>query len=450
MKTINEELLTFLQQSPAPFQAICTVSRALQEAGFTPVKESTPWKLQAGGAYYVTRNGSSIIAFTLPKGLTSAAKIPYHFQMAASHSDSPTYKLKALPELQGPGSYLRLNTEAYGGMIDYTWLDKPLSVAGRVLVREGDTIVSRLFAPDRDLLLIPSVAIHFNREVNKGYAFNRQIDLCPLASAGALKQGAWNAFVAAELGVAEEDIAAQDLYLVNRQAGTVWGVEREFVSAPKLDDLQAAFASLKGFLAAHQEPQKTADGEETIRVYCCFDNEEVGSGTKQGALSTFLEDVLVRINSQLGGTDETYRTAVAKSFMVSFDNAHAVHPNHPELTDSENHCVLNGGPVIKENASQKYTTDAVSRAVFREICKKAQVPVQTFANRSNMPGGSTLGNLSTMHVSVHTVDIGLAQLAMHSSYETAGALDTAYAVRALTAYYTSAVLVDGAESVTVR
>ena len=355
--------------------------------------------------------------------------------MCASHSDSPTYKIKNIPQLDGPGEYIRLNVEGYGGMIDSSWFDRPLSIAGRVLIKEADgAIASKLLYIDKDILLIPNVAIHFNREINDGYKYNRQVDLCPLFSAGKLKKGDFDGMLAEALDTEPEAILGKDLFLVNRQKPTVWGYGDEFISSPKLDDLQCAFASLKAFLAA--------GNDSVINVYCCFDNEEVGSNTKQGAMSTFLYDVLQRINENIGGSQEAYRRAVAASFMVSCDNAHAVHPNHPEKTDAENRVFMNKGIVLKESANQKYTTDALSRAVFSEICRKAQVPVQSFANRNDNAGGSTLGNLSNTHVSVNAVDIGLAQLAMHSSYETAGVLDTDYAVKALTQFYESDIRIE--------
>ena len=359
--------------------------------------------------------------------------------MCASHSDSPTYKIKSVPELNGPGEYLRLDVEAYGGMIDNTWFDRPLTVAGRVLVKDGQGVSARLLYIDKDLLIIPNVAIHFNREVNNGYKYNRQVDLCPLFSAGELKKGAFDAMIAKELGVAAEDILGKDLFLVNRQPGTIWGYADEFISSPKLDDLQCAYVSLKAFLEAKNE--------RDVSVYCCFDNEEVGSNTKQGAMSTFLQDVLHRINGALGKTPEDYYQAVAGSFLVSCDNAHAVHPNHGEKTDAVNCSWMNKGIVIKESANQKYTTDAFSRAVFTNVCNEAGVPVQVFANRSDILGGSTLGNLSNTQVSVHAVDIGLPQLAMHSCYETAGVKDVEYAIRALTKFYQTTLQIEGAERV---
>ena len=434
---ISNELIQFIESSPSMFHSIKTIRTYLEKDGFTYLPESKVWDVKAGGKYYTIRNHSSLIAFKVGKELDS-----YHFQMCASHSDSPTYKVKSVPELEGPKEYLRLDVEAYGGMIDNTWFDRPLTVAGRVLVRNGSKIESKLLYIDKDILMIPNVAIHFNREVNNGYKYNRQIDLCPMFSCGALKKGAFDKMVADELGVDVKDILGKDLFLVNRQKGLVWGYENEFVSSPKLDDLQCAFVSLKAFMEAKNE--------KSVNVYCCFDNEEVGSNTKQGAMSTFLKDVLHRINNGLGKSEEEYYQAIAKTFLVSCDNAHALHPNHSEKTDAVNYVTMNGGIVIKESANQKYTTDAFSRSVMMQICHMANTPFQTFANRSDSAGGSTLGNLSNTQVSVHAVDIGLPQLSMHSTYETAGIEDTVTTIEALTKYYSTDIDITNFECVNFR
>lgn len=431
---ISKELLSFIDDSPSMFHSIRTIRTYLDQDGFTYLKEKDQWNISMGGKYYTTRNNSSLIAFKVGGDDSN-----YHFQLTAAHGDSPTYKVKSVPELAGPNEYLRLDVEAYGGMIDSTWFDRPLSVAGRVLVQEGKKISNRYLYIDKDILMIPNVAIHFNRQINDGYKYNRQIDLCPLFSCGELKKGDFDQMVASELGVDVNQILAKDLFLVNRQKGVIWGYKDEFVSTPKLDDLQCAFVALKGFLASNNE--------KSVNVYCCFDNEEVGSNTKQGAMSTFLHDTLVRLNKALGKSEEEYYQAVAKSFLVSCDNAHAVHPNHPEKTDAVNCAMMNQGIVLKESANQKYTTDAFSRALFTAICKKAGVPVQTFANRSDSVGGSTLGNLSNTQVSLHAVDFGLPQLAMHSCYETAGIKDTAYAIESLSAFYNTNITIDGADGI---
>ncbi|MBM6998965.1 M18 family aminopeptidase [bacterium] len=434
---ISQELCDFIQACPSMFHTNRTIRDHLERAGFTYLPESATWEVTPGGRYYTVRNNSSLVAFRVGGLLDD-----YHFQMAAAHGDSPTYKIKGVPELEGPDGYLRLDVEAYGGMIDGSWLDRPLGVAGRVLVQEGDAVRSRLVHVDRDLLVIPSLAIHMNREVNKGYEFNRQRDLCPLFSAGALGAGAFDAMLAEELGVEPGQVLGRDLFLVSRVAPRVWGWRREFVSAPRLDDLQCAFAALRAFLAA--------DNPHDVSVYACFDNEEVGSNTKQGAMSTLLHDTLARLNAALGRTAEDYYRAVARSMMVSCDNAHAIHPNRPDVSDEANHARLNGGVVVKEAANQLYTTDAFSRALFTGVCRRAGVPVQAFANRSDMRGGSTLGNLSNTQVSVHCVDIGLPQLAMHSSWETCGAKDTAYGIDALTAFYATNLVIEGADVAELR
>ncbi len=418
----SREVLNFIEHSPSCFHAVEQLSQMLDQAGYQRLKECDGWTLEQGGKYYVTRNGSSIIAFHVGQQLDN-----YHFQITASHSDSPSYKVKEKAELKGKGGYLQLNTEGYGGMICSSWLDRPLSLAGRVLVRQGNVVETRLLNIDRDLLLIPNVAIHMNRDVNSGMKYNQQVDMLPLFSAGECGENSYYELIAQELGVKPEDVVGCDLYLYPRVAPSLWGAKEEFISSPRLDDLQCAYTSMKALVDSHNP--------HGVNVCCCFDNEEVGSGTKQGALSTFLRDVLQRVHAALGHAPEDYFRAVAKSFMVSCDNAHAVHPNHPEKTDGENCVYMNQGIVVKFSANQKYTTDGISAAIFMQLCKDAQVPVQTFANRSDMAGGSTLGNLSTQQVSLHTVDVGLPQLAMHSTYETAGVKDSAYMVQALTAFY---------------
>ena len=419
------ELMQFLQASPTAYQAVENLSGMLEAGGFRRLNESEAWSLEPGRGYYVTRNQSSVIAFRLPeRGFA-------HFQIVASHSDSPCFKLKPQAGRTANG-YALLNVEKYGGMILSTWMDRPLSLAGRLVVRENGALVARSVNLDRDVALIPNVPIHFNRTVNDGVALNPQVDMLPVIG----EEGAdCLAMVAEAAGVATEDIAAADLYLVNRDAPRLWGVGEAFLAAPRLDDLECAWCSVRALL--------DAKGSDHIDVACVFDNEEVGSGTKQGADSTLREDVLGRIAEALGATGQSLRAAVARSFMLSADNAHAIHPNHPEKYDSENRVAMNGGVVVKFNANQKYTTDAMSQAVFEEICRRAGVPVQRFANRSHVPGGSTLGNIANAHVSVNTVDIGLAQLAMHSACETAGARDVQHMLNALRAFHASEITVDG-------
>lgn len=422
-KELAAEMLSFIQKNPTAFHTVASLKDALDGAGCRELLESGPWRLEKGQGYYVCRNGSSIIAFRVGTELEN-----YSFNIAASHSDSPVFKIKEKAELQAGGKYTRLNTEGYGGMICSTWMDRPLSVAGRVLVREGDgAIVSRLINFDRDLALIPNVAIHMNREVNDGFKFNKQVDMLPLFAGEG--ESTLMELTAKELGVEREQILGSDLYLYNRDRPAVWGRSGEFVSSGRLDDQQCAFAALKGFLAGRND--------RSVNVLACFDNEEVGSGSKQGAASTFLYDVLRRISLALGGSEEDYLRALASSFMLSADNAHAVHPNHPEHTDAGNCTYMNEGVVVKSHAGQKYTSDGMSVAAVRELAARAEVPLQYFANRSDKNGGSTLGNISMTQVSVKCVDIGLPQLAMHSCYETAGIKDTWYMVRLMTEFFNS-------------
>lgn len=378
----------------------------------------------AGKGLFYDEGASSLIAFKIPEE-------KFHgFQIMASHSDFPTFKLKENAEMTVESKYTKLNVEKYGGMLCAPWFDRPLSIAGRVLVREGESLRMKLVDVDRDLVMIPNLAIHMNREANDGYKYNAQADMLPLFGGGDAK-GKLMELIAENAGVKPEDILGHDLFLYNRMPGTIWGAENEFVSSAKLDDTQCAFASLKAFLSA--------DNARNVTVHCVLDNEEVGSGTKQGAASTFLKDVLMRINRGLGGNEEDYVRALAGSFMLSADNAHAVHPNHADKADPTNRPYLNGGVVIKYNANQKYTTDAVSAALFKTICDRAEVPYQSFANRSDMAGGSTLGNISNTQVALNTVDIGVAQLAMHSSYETCGVKDTYYMMKAAEQFFCSSV-----------
>ena len=420
-----QELFDFIQQSPSCFHVIENVKKQLTEQGFEELCENKNWQIKEGGKYFVTRNLSSVIAFKVP------TKDFKSFHIIASHSDSPTFKIKDHPEQMVKGKYVQLNTERYGGMIYSTWFDRPLSIAGRALVKTETGVATKLLNIDRDLLVIPNLAVHMDRTVNDGMKYNPQVNLLPLYGDAASKD-TFNKLVAEACGTAEENIISTDLFLYNRTAPTVWGAHNEYMSCAKLDDLECAFSSLKAFLKG--------ENSESVSVCAIFDNEEVGSSTKQGANSTFMYDILQRINENMGRTEEQYHTAVASSFMLSADNAHALHPNHPAISDPTNPVYLNEGIVIKHNANQKYTTDAVSSAIFQKMCEDKNVPYQHFVNRSDVAGGSTLGNIANTHVSLNTVDIGMAQLAMHSSYETAGVLDLDYMIAGMEAFYNSAVV----------
>ena len=315
-KTVSQELVSFIKNSPTAFHAVDNMRTILLENGYEELLEGRHWDIEAGKKYFVTRNNSSIMALNLGTELEN-----YSFNVAASHSDSPTFKIKENAEISVRNKYVQLNTEGYGGMICSSWLDRPLSVAGRLLIQEGQTYRTQLINIDRDLVLIPNVAIHMNRSVNDGYTFNKQIDMLPLFGGSESKEGDFKALIAKEANVDVDSILGSDLYLYNRNNPSIWGANEEFVSCAQLDDLQCAFSSLQGFLKGSHK--------NSINVFACFDNEEVGSGTKQGAASTFLFDVLKRVNTGLGKTEEDFYRAVASSFMLSADNAHAVHPNHP-------------------------------------------------------------------------------------------------------------------------
>ncbi len=416
---ISRDLIHFIAKSPSTFHAVRGIKAALLYAGFTEIREEDTWQIEKGGKYVVTRNGSALMAFTVPQEGAEA------FHITASHCDSPTFKIKADPEI-ADGPYVKLNVEGYGGMIMSTWLDRPLSVAGRLLVTENGHLAEKLVAIDGTMLVIPSVAIHMDRSVNQHKEWKVQKDMLPLYGMTGAKTPFMDV-IAAAAKVKAEDILAHDLILYSRVPGTIWGEEREFISSPKLDDLQCAFACFRGFTQGQKE--------KYISVYALFDNEEVGSATSQGAGSTFLANTLERLARSLGYSYDETMAMIARSFMISADNAHSVHPNHPEYADPVNRPVINGGIVIKYSAAQKYATNAFSAAYFKKLCKDHDIPTQTFTNHSDNPGGSTLGNISNTVIAMPTVDIGLPQLAMHSSYETAGVKDTAYLVDAVTKFY---------------
>jgi len=413
-----QALAQFLDRAHSVYHAVAALEEMLRTAGYTRLQETASWELVPGGKYYLTRGGSAVLAFRVPEGA------PEGFLISASHADRPCFKVKENGVLAG--AYTRLAVERYGGMLIAPWLDRPLSVAGRVLVETEEGVRSRLVDFDRDLLLIPNVAIHMNRSANEGYKWNPAVDTLPLLGSKEAGDRFWKELET----LAGGKVLGHDLYLYVRQKTTAWGLDDEFFSAPAIDDLECAWACTQGFLNS----KATAN----IPVLCVFDSEEVGSGSYQGAACDLLQSVISRICTALGLEESRQK---AKSFLVSADNGHALHPNHPELSDAANAPVLNGGVVLKFNANQKYTTDGVSAALFRKICGKAGVPVQTYCNRADIAGGSTLGHISLSQVAVPSVDIGLAQLAMHSCYETAGVKDVSYLVSAMTAYYSTALQV---------
>lgn len=414
-----EKLFRYLNRSVSPFHAVFEASEELIRHGFMRLEETNLWKLSPGGKYYVTRNQSSILAFELP------GKRPEYYHMTASHSDSPSFRIKKFKT--GNKNYAKAEVEGYGGMIMSSWLDRPLSFAGRAVVRTPEGIASRLVATERNLFVIPNLSIHFNREINKGYSYNPQVDLQPVYGG---EDGDLEKVVAGEASCLPDDILDMDLILCARQPAEYVGINQEFYMAPRIDDLACAYTTLCGFLEAEKN-------QNAVSIWCMFDNEEVGSGTRQGALGNFLPETLSRIETFYGANEEERAAMRSRSLLISADNAHAVHPNFPEKSDAEFPVVLNQGIVIKYNASQKYTTTGLTAAVFAELCRQNKIPVQRFANRADMPGGSTLGNLLSHQLSIPMLDIGLPQLAMHSAVETAGCRDAQHMIQAIRVFYES-------------
>ena len=410
-------LAEFLDNSPSAYHAVANLEKELIAAGYTRLLENCSWQLEKGGKYYVVRGGTAIIAFRIPQA------DPKGFMISASHSDRPTFKVKENSELVG--AYTRVAVERYGGMLMAPWLDRPLSIAGRCIVETENGIESKLVNIDRDLLLIPNVAIHMNRQANDGYKWNPTSDTIPLLGGkdakGKLQEELEN--------LAGGKILGHDLFLYVRQKATTWGMGNEFFSSAALDDLSCAWGCTQGFLQAEES--------QSIPVVCVFDNEEVGSGSLQGAASNLMESTLHRLCKSL---DLDERVLLTNSFMVSADNGHALHPNHPELSDANNAPLVNGGVMVKFAANQRYCTDGTTAALFRKICDGANVPLQTYFNRADMLGGSTLGNISLSQVAVPSIDIGLPQLAMHSCYETTGVQDLIGLENAMTAFYSTTLI----------
>ena len=417
---MDHSIFSFLDRSVSVYHAVAAIRDRLSECGYTELFESDAWTLAEGGKYFVVRGGSAIIAFTYDSSARG-------FLMAATHADSPSFRVKGESTVRG--AYTRLSVERYGGAVMHTWLDRPLSLAGRVMVKEGDALVSRLVNLDRDLCIIPTLAPHLNRQ--ESFSANVAVDMQPLLAIGA--QGQLKSLLSEALGVEQSAIVSHDLTLYNRDAARACGMNGELLVAPRIDDLGSTYAALEGMLAAQPSGM--------IPVLAVFNNEEVGSATCEGAASTFLLDVLERVGAQ------RLKPMLATSFLVSADNGHALHPNHPEFSDADNAPVLGSGVMIKVNSNRSYATDGFSEGVFRTICERAGVPTATYYNRADLRGGSTLGAISDTVVAVPTVDVGLPQLSMHSSNECAATADVASMTRAFAAFFSSAYSKRG-ESVT--
>ena len=418
--TTQQRLFEFLQAGVTPWHAVAEAARWLEAAGYTSLEEAAYWNLEPGGRYYVTRNGSSIVAWRVPDHAIGG------WRMSIAHSDNPGWRIK--PAKSTSAGCERLPVEGYGGMIMPTWLDRPLGVAGRVMVRSRDGLETRLVNIDRPVAVIPSLCIHFDRSSNNGHAYNPQVDMQPLYGPEGCRP--LSDLVAEQLGVKKEDILSSELMLVTLQQPVCAGADGEYYISPRIDDLGCAATTLMGFLDADAVTDSAC-----APVWAMLDNEEVGSSTRQGAQSHFLRDLLDRILDAVPHSGQAMPRALANSFCLSADNAHATHPNFPEKSDPASPIRMGGGVVIKYNASQKYSTNAYSGAVFGEICRLAGVPTQRFANRADVPGGSTLGNLQANTVPVPTADIGLPQLAMHSAVETAACADADAMRRAVSAFY---------------
>ncbi|NLM17090.1 MAG: M18 family aminopeptidase [Candidatus Riflebacteria bacterium] len=427
---LAREFLDFSYSSPTAFHAILNLRSYFEQQGFTYIKERDDWNLTPGGKYFTTRNGSSMVAFivgTKPPDVTG-------MKIAASHTDSPSFRIKPSPEWSSKDFYMRINTEVYGGPILSTWFDRPLAIAGRITVKSDN-----IFAPDnfvinikKPIAIIPNIAIHLNRELNDGYVYDKQSDTLPFIGQLNNKlggKGYLRSLLAEKLEVSMDETLDFELFLYEYEKGTLIGPNDEYISASRIDNLQSVWASAKA-LGETENP-------ETTCVSVFFDNEEIGSTTRQGADSTFLSDTIERIVLSMKGNRMSYLKTLSRSFMLSIDGAHAVHPNVKEREDPTSRPVLNGGPVIKTSAAKRYTSDSYTSAIFMCLCEEAGVPYQVFANRSDVTGGSTLGPISAKHVSIPSVDIGAPVLAMHSIRELCGTEDNANMYKVIKTYYSS-------------
>lgn len=417
-------LMHWLDASTCNLLAVKTIVKELQAKGFKEIKQNENWEIQPGGKYYLVKNGSAVFAFTTGNGLTSFRK---GLHLVAAHSDSPCLKLKPNPEIYGDGGVVSLNVEKYGGGILYTWFDRPLSMSGRITVKSDDAMKPKeiVFDLERPIAVVPHLAIHFNRGVNEGNAISVQKDMKPVVGYFDTKtlykaregRGIVLETIAEHCGVSSQDILDYDISLYPVVKATLCGIESEYLCSPRIDDLSMVYAGLEALLNVSD------DKTDRVRVLAVFDNEETGSGTRQGAASPVLRDLLERICDKLGGTKEDFHVGLANSFMISADDAHAWHPNYNERYDPTNHPVIGGGPVIKINANGKYMTDAFGAGVFKQLCDKAGVKYQMFVNHADIAGGSTLGNILTSQMDLNGVDVGSAIWAMHSAVETGGVTD---------------------------
>lgn len=427
-KKLAMELIDFLHNSPTAFQAIETVKNTLFNNGFAELKEYKKWRIESRGKYFTVKNNSAIIAFVVGDNKPNEDG----FRIIGAHTDSPGFRIKPNPEIITENSYIKLNTEVYGGPILNTWMDRPLSIAGRVVLRGNNPLkpLSKLIDFKNPIITIPNLAIHMNRNVNQGVELNKQADVLPIISLvndTFEKDNYFIKLLAKKLKAPISEILDFDLFLYETQKGTLVGLNEEFISAGRIDDLSMVHVGIKALIES--------EDNKTIKVMACFDNEEVGSASKQGADSTLLSNTLERISLSFNEGKEEYLIALAKSFLISADGAHAVHPNKGEKGDPTNRPLINKGPVIKISSNQRYTSDGDSASVFKEICRSANVPYQIFVNRSDEVGGSTIGPISSTHLNIRSVDIGSPMLAMHSIRELCGVLDHSFTLKAFKEFY---------------
>lgn len=423
-----QELIDFIYESPTAFHAVESVKKILLSYGFMEVREEDSWNLKKSGKYFFVKNQSALIAFVVGTGELEKEG----FRIIGAHTDSPGFRIKPNADMEVEGSYVKLNTEVYGGPIINTWLDRPLSLAGRVALKSKNPFYPevRLLNIKKPILIIPNLAIHMNRNVNSGVELNRQKDVLPLLSLvnQEFEKGKYLLkTIAKELSVNEEDILDFDLFLYEFEKGKIVGLNDEFISCGRLDDLSMICSGIKALTEA--------PAGKATNIMVCFDNEEVGSTTKQGADSPFLSGTLERISISMGKSREDYYRALSKSFMISSDLGHGLHPNYGEKSDPTNRPIVNKGPIIKVSASQSYTSDSLSSAVYRNICERAGVPVQVFVNRSDERGGSTIGPISSSHINISSVDMGIAIFSMHSIRELGGVKDYIYTIESFKEFY---------------
>lgn len=423
-----KELIDFIYESPTSFHAVNSIKKILDSYDFTQLREEDRWELKKGGRYYVVKNHSALTAFVVGNGKVEEKG----FRIIGAHTDSPTFRIKPAAEMTAENHYVKLNTETYGGPILSTWMDRPLSVAGRVAIKSDDLFspVIKLVNIRKPIMIIPNLAIHMNRDVNSGVELNKQKDMLPLMALINDEMEKDNYLlntIAKEADVKPSDIIDFDLFLYEFEKGTIMGLNDEFISSPRLDDLSMVHAGI----TAIAKPSES----DSTNVMVCFDNEEVGSTTKQGADSQLLSNILERIVLSMEGDREDFFRAISKSFMISADLAHAVHPNVGEKHDPQNRPLINKGPAIKVSANMKYTTDSNSSSIYAQICSNANIPYQWFVNRSDERGGSTIGPISSSHLDIKCVDMGTPILAMHSVRELGGVLDHTYVTKSFEEFY---------------